>query len=102
MNTQKRLCELSGHAARVASLAWNGDLISSGSRDRSILQRDTRTPAVVAERKLHGHKQEVCGLKWSPDKQLLASGGNDNKVKIIDSELFCSESSGLISVVRVG
>lgn len=29
-----------------------------------------------------GHTQEVCGLKWSPDHQLLASGGNDNKLLI--------------------
>ncbi len=29
-----------------------------------------------------GHKQEICGLKWSPDGQQLASGGNDNFVKI--------------------
>lgn len=28
----------------------------------------------------HGHKQEVCGLKWSPDKAVLASGGNDNQL----------------------
>lgn len=28
------------------------------------------------------HKQEVCGLKWSPDSQLLASGGNDNRLYI--------------------
>ena len=27
-----------------------------------------------------GHRQEVCGLKWSPDSQYLASGGNDNKL----------------------
>ena len=24
--------------------------------------------------------QEVCGLKWSFDERLLASGGNDNKL----------------------
>lgn len=34
----------------------------------------------MPERKLTGHKQEVCGLKWSPDHQHLASGGNDNKL----------------------
>lgn len=28
------------------------------------------------------HKQEICGLKWSYDKQQLASGGNDNKLCI--------------------
>lgn len=35
-------------------------------------------PCVVRE--LQAHKQEVCGLKWSPDERMLASGGNDNKL----------------------
>ena len=30
--------------SRVGALAWNGDMLSSGSRDRFILQRDVRTP----------------------------------------------------------
>ena len=55
-------------------------MLSSGSRDRQILQRDIRTPSVTPERRLTGHRQEVCGLKWSPDHQHLASGGNDNKL----------------------
>lgn len=40
------------------ALAWNGDMLSSGSRDRLILQRDARTPSPV-ERRLIGHRQEV-------------------------------------------
>lgn len=64
----------------AGALAWNGEQLSSGSRDRVILQRDVRTPP-SAERRLQGHRQEVCGLKWSPDHQHLASGGNDNKVR---------------------
>ena len=32
--------------------------------------------------KFTGHKQEICGLKWSFDGNYLASGGNDNKVCI--------------------
>lgn len=76
----KRVNVLSGHSARVGALAWNGDMLSSGSRDRFILQRDARTPSVLPERRLVGHRQEVCGLKWSPDSQYLASGGNDNKL----------------------
>jgi cell division cycle 20, cofactor of APC complex len=31
---------------------------------------------------LRGHEQEVCGLKWSPNGQQLASGGNDNLLHI--------------------
>uniref|UniRef100_A0A8C7YUE1 Fizzy/cell division cycle 20 related 1b n=1 Tax=Oryzias sinensis TaxID=183150 RepID=A0A8C7YUE1_9TELE len=67
-----------------SALAWNGEQLSSGSRDRVILQRDVRTPP-SAERRLQGHRQEVCGLKWSPDHQHLASGGNDNKLLVWNS-----------------
>ena len=31
---------------------------------------------------MNGHAGEVCGLKWSPDGEMLASGGNDNLVNI--------------------
>ncbi|XP_071546432.1 fizzy-related protein homolog isoform X3 [Panulirus ornatus] len=78
--SSKRVCILNGHTARVGALAWNGDVLSSGSRDRLILQRDVRTPCIIPDRRLAGHRQEVCGLKWSPDSQYLASGGNDNKL----------------------
>lgn len=78
----KQVNKLIGHTARVGALAWNGDVLSSGSRDRSILQRDTRTAGSAPERRLSGHRQEVCGLKWSPDNQYLASGGNDNRLYV--------------------
>ncbi|XP_078620793.1 fizzy-related protein homolog isoform X2 [Branchiostoma floridae x Branchiostoma japonicum] len=76
----KRISMLEGHSARVGALAWNADILSSGSRDRLVLQRDVRTPSVVPERRLAGHSHEVCALKYSPDHQHLASGGNDNKL----------------------
>eukprot|EP00047_Mylnosiga_fluctuans_P007934 m.5442 g.5442 ORF g.5442 m.5442 type:complete len:471 (-) comp2006_c0_seq1:181-1593(-) len=77
----RRVRTLTGHTSRAGSLAWNASLLSSGSRDRSILQRDVRVPEQFVSR-LSGHKQEVCGLQWSPDDQHLASGGNDNKLFI--------------------
>ena len=33
---------------------------------------------------LQQHRQEICGLKWSPDGKSLASGGNDNIVCLWD------------------
>ncbi len=74
---------MTGHSARVGALAWNEHVLSSGSRDRLILHRDVRQPDQYF-RKLVGHKQEVCGLKWNSDDNQLASGGNDNKLMVWD------------------
>ena len=70
---------MEGHRLRVGALAWSSSVLSSGSRDKSILQRDIRCQEDHVS-KLTGHKSEVCGLKWSYDNRELASGGNDNKV----------------------
>lgn len=74
---------MSGHTARVGALAWNEHILTSGSRDRSILHRDVRQPDQYF-RKLVGHKQEVCGLRWNGEDGQLASGGNDNKLMVWD------------------
>ncbi|GAA0172213.1 ubiquitin-protein ligase [Lithospermum erythrorhizon] len=70
---------LEGHRLRVGALAWSSSILSTGSRDKSILQRDVRAPEDFVS-KLSGHKSEVCGLKWSYDNRELASGGNDNRL----------------------
>lgn len=70
---------MSGHTGRVGTLAWNESLLTTGSRDRTIIHRDVRM-ASPNIRTLKGHGQEVCGLKWNLDTNQLASGGNDNKL----------------------
>ena len=78
-----KLRSMPGHEARVAVLAWEKHLLSSGSRDTSIFHHDVRERQhKVAE--LHGHTGEVCGLEWRSDGAQLASGGNDNLVNIWD------------------
>jgi len=72
---------MAGHSSRICTIAWCSKLLSTGSRDRSIIHRDLRSASDFVQ-KLQGHKQEVCGLKWSFDEQQLASGGNDNKLLI--------------------
>lgn len=74
---------MDGHCGRVGVLAWNDTMLSSGSRDATIVHRDTRSPQHVLA-KLHGHDQEVCGLKWAPNGVQLASGGNDNLLNVWD------------------
>lgn len=69
----KQVNKLQGHTARVGALAWNGEVLSSGSRDRLILQRDVRTPSMIAERKLVGHRQEVSVMLSLPLRPCLTS-----------------------------
>ena len=82
--TQQCEREMTGHSARAGTLAWNDWILTSGSRDRSILHRDVRAPEHHF-RRLIGHRQEICGIKWSPNGMQLASGGNDNKLLIWDN-----------------
>ncbi|KAH7447391.1 hypothetical protein KP509_01G104700 [Ceratopteris richardii] len=77
----KKIRTMGGHRTRVGCLAWSSNILSSGSRDRSILQRDVRAQDDFVS-KLTGHKSEVCGLKWSYDDRELASGGNDNQLLV--------------------
>ncbi|KAK1374439.1 Cell cycle switch 52A [Heracleum sosnowskyi] len=77
----KRIRTMEGHRLRVGTLAWSTSQLSSGSRDKSILQRDIRAQENYVS-KLSGHKSEVCGLKWSYDNRELASGGNDNRLYV--------------------
>jgi cell division cycle protein 20 (cofactor of APC complex) len=73
----KQLRTLRGHSARIGALAWNRHILTSGSRDTSILHHDVRVQQHVVAT-LQGHEQEVCGVSWSPCSTKLASGGNDN------------------------
>ena len=79
-----KLRSMPGHEARVAVLAWDKYILSSGSRDTAIFNHDVRDRNhKVAE--LQGHTGEVCGLEWRSDSAQLASGGNDNLVNIWDA-----------------
>lgn len=80
---QRRVRTMDGHSARVGSLAWNQHILTSGSRDATVVQHDVR----VAQHNvgtLRQHEQEVCGLAWSPDGATLASGANDNLLCLWD------------------
>ncbi len=101
---QRLVRTMTGHSARVGALSWklggpssgggsssttavpnsHTSLLASGSRDRQILLRDPRSDSPY-EARLCGHKQEVCGLRWSFDERsMLASGGNDNRLLVWD------------------
>lgn len=84
--TSQKLRTMAGHQAQVATLSWNGFVLTSGCGDGSIWHHDVR----IARHKvmeLLGHTGEVCGLQWRHDGELLASGGNDNVVNIWDGRV---------------
>ena len=84
INKKKLISNYNGHKGRVGVVSWNGNIISSGSKDCNIITRDIRcknnSENIII--KFLGHTQEVCGLKWSFDGSQLASGGNDNNLMI--------------------
>ena len=78
-----KLREINAHEDRVTCLSWNDYILSSGSKDRFIINFDVRNKhAEIC--KIKKHKQEICSLKYSIEKDLLASGGNDNTAYIWD------------------
>lgn len=87
VNRLKQTRNLKAHEGRVGALAWNSSILSTGSRDKSIIMNDIKVKnhAIAS---LEGHKQEICGLKWSHDEQQLASGGNDNKLLIWNNKNY--------------
>ncbi|KAH0831111.1 quinon protein alcohol dehydrogenase-like superfamily [Lanmaoa asiatica] len=70
-------------AGQVASLSWFHHVLTSGHSNGSIVHHDVRVPRHVVAT-LQGHTGEVCGLRWSPGGEVLASGGNDNVVNLWD------------------
>jgi len=89
---QKLLRTMKGHQSRVSVMDWNKHMLSTGSRDTTIINHDVR----IAQHQLStfsGHSQEVCGLKWSDDGTQLASGANDNLAMIWDLSAVTASSA---------
>ncbi|XP_022258859.1 fizzy-related protein homolog, partial [Limulus polyphemus] len=80
-----RLCDLSPDGDSVTSVSWaeRGQLVAVGTHKGYVQVWDVAANNISSkEQKSCNDKRffQVCGLKWSPDNQHLASGGNDNKL----------------------
>jgi cell division cycle protein 20 (cofactor of APC complex) len=89
----KKIRTMRGHAARVGSLAWSQNILSSGGRDSVIIQHDVRSASHIVST-YAGHTQEVCGLEWNEDGTTLASGGNENYLCIWDAAMSRRRNNG--------
>ncbi|MFS7968585.1 putative transcription factor WD40-like family [Helianthus anomalus] len=86
----KKVRTMGGHQTRTGVLAWSSRILSSGSRDRNILQHDLRVPSDYIS-KLVGHKSEVATLTghtmrvlylaMSPDGQTIVTGAGDETLR---------------------
>lgn len=92
VTNQKRLRSLNNSAFRISCSDWNFYLLSAGSRDGHIYNHDVRiSTSLVAN--LEGHTQEICGIKWSPNGRMLATGGNDNTVNIWSNQFMTDRAN---------
>jgi hypothetical protein len=55
---EKAIKMMRWRSRRVNALAWNRDVVSSGNNG-CILEHDTRTSSLAAERRLVGHQGQV-------------------------------------------
>lgn len=69
------------HNSRISTITWNQNLLTSGSKSGDIAHVDIRTNKKTIARV---HKGEICSLSWSKNNVQLASGGNDDLIKIYD------------------
>lgn len=78
---------LTGHAAAVLSMRFNttGDIIASGSHDKTILLWRTYGECenfLV----MRGHKNAVLEIHWTPDSEGLVTCSADKSVRTWDAE----------------
>ncbi len=60
------------HCSRVSALAWNGNVLSSGSYLGDLYNHDFRFCDKISS--LEFHMKQICGLKWNSNGRYLCSG----------------------------
>jgi cell division cycle protein 20 (cofactor of APC complex) len=97
---EKCVAKIQDHNGRVASLSWNDYVLTSGGFDGHVFNHDSRLIAwnhgKIGEFKFH--EQDICGLVWSNNGQVLACGSEDTKVTLWDKSGIASSSSRPVQV----
>ncbi|MDZ8050142.1 MAG: protein kinase domain-containing protein [Aulosira sp. ZfuVER01] len=91
VNTGKEICTLTGHQLQVSSVAFSpqGQLLASASFDRTICLWQLPTTGEFKNRPncsllgtFSGHAWAVLTIAFSPDGTILATGSDDNTIKL--------------------
>ncbi|RYG57138.1 WD40 repeat domain-containing protein [archaeon] len=89
--TGKFLVSLVGHVRDVYQVCWSGDsrYVASASKDSTVkvwsarlFNAEGKATKPHALHTLAGHADEVYALDWSPNGEMIASGGRDRLVKM--------------------
>jgi len=67
--------------SRVGCLSWNKNILTSAFSNGMLYHNDVRVKNSLIQ-SIQAHEDTICGLKWRSDGEYLASGGNDNLIKL--------------------
>eukprot|EP01059_Diplonema_ambulator_P035441 TRINITY_DN8336_c0_g1_i1.p1 TRINITY_DN8336_c0_g1~~TRINITY_DN8336_c0_g1_i1.p1 ORF type:complete len:494 (+),score=95.38 TRINITY_DN8336_c0_g1_i1:99-1580(+) len=82
----KHLAKLDGHSDRVCTMAWNQHILTTGSKDGTIIHHDVRVKDHIVAKLRGAHSgSEICRLEYSPDFSYLATSDENGVVGIWDS-----------------
>ncbi|MEH2163789.1 MAG: serine/threonine-protein kinase [Nostoc sp.] len=117
INTGREICTITGHQLQVNSVAFSpqGQILASASYDRTIrlwhipalesFQTEIQNrPCYSLLSTLSGHAWAVLTVAFSPNGQILATGSDDNTIKLWDvntGQLICTLVGHSWSVVAV-
>nr|UOP57028.1 putative wd repeat-containing protein slp1 [Thecaphora frezii] len=85
LRTLKPSAEGGADNAAVNVMAWAPDgTLNAGFQSGIIKEFDVRERDALTRTLEKAHSGPVCGIEWRSDSALMATGGNDNVVKVWD------------------